>query len=1020
MQALSPGFADLNSQIAYVRQSLGMDDPKAGSYIHGNGWENPYEIYCVRCNAEINVPFIHDEDPKKTKRCPKCKEANECFTREERRKQLQEHMDLLKEEEETYRRRRKKFKKFRKKVALRKQMKDLDLLPLVLGDDYVEEDEDAQQPTFWEDDEEDYKDVDEQPLVSYKEHEMWMAKIDLDEYLDDQYYIPRGVKEVTDRAWFLHGKYQACKKQMDVAIAEKQKGNDAVKAGEYEAALKHYGLSMVARTDYKPSYNNRALVYMKLKQYDKCIMHCNYVIDMIENVDVYQKDDDVMFKAFLRRANAYKCKEDFEAARADLDRAAAIKPNDGAVKKLMKETKLLHKRQKLRDRLRTQCTNDINLNDFESVFNLSVEFLTEATETEEDFHFETGHSEELLRRLLIFLAKEKKYCVRFADHNGVELSLKYLRKKFKIIKRWKEKLPTLEKPFLLLNYCCEKDVNFNALKEKKLQKLIGVVVLYTFGYFGEMPEGLQSISMRFVAVVCSIAPIRDFVVSKHGSKLLAYFLKFQKKTNPQKQEAKALRCLFEAMNYLCAMKPFQALLVKQQSPFLYEVFMHSMIKYNESKVIKQGKDGSLNDDDRKALADYEQLQFCISVLLDALAMLFDSTRGGSNDGVGDQKESQSEQPADAESQALEKCHDEMMEHLLANKNLEKYMSVLSEYLHAMTRAFREHNNEEKESEQNRKDTLRYFGQVGKCLNLFVNLSKHEKMHRVLFQYPSIQKDVVSLSRVSKDPLRHRYGPKMVPLLKMCRNNILMYFDQLSSDKRFDEVFSAQFDNDADNEHAKKLPYFWTFICDVFVEEYKERPHPQLMQQFAHFKSCAIRLMYRWMCRRVEASKPRSQQQNKATMASKEEMEKYSKSYTGDGQKISYLMEMITRRYFAEICDWLKYNDLQVLANTPLVVRQMVIYAVNMKSARPNNFKLVKQLLTIQRLKDMMKLMQAPHEVIQYNACLLMATCQEADNELAATCQAMGATTILEGYKRMRKMQMQGGQAQSNNPAIGYK
>jgi len=110
-------------------------------------------------------------------------------------------------------------------------------------------------------------------------------------------------------------------------------------------------------------------------------------------------------------------KEDYEFAKADLDEAQKIKPNDGSVKKLMKETKLLHKRVKLRKKLQKQCSNDAFLGDFESVFNLSVEFLEEATSTEEgEWHFETGHSEELLRRLLIFLAKEKKYCVTTASY----------------------------------------------------------------------------------------------------------------------------------------------------------------------------------------------------------------------------------------------------------------------------------------------------------------------------------------------------------------------------------------------------------------------------------------------------------------------------------------------------------------------------------------------------------------------------------------------------------------------------
>ena len=1012
---MNPGFADLGSQIEYVKQSLGMGDPTKGTFKEGNGWDGRYELYCVKCNVEISKPFIDEKDPKRVKRCPKCKESNELWSREERRKQLQTHIDQLEQEEITMKARKKKFKKWRKKFPLKKQFDDLELGDL---------------------------DDEKGGGLCYKEHEMWQAKVDLDEYLDNEYYIPRSQKEVTDRAWNLHAKYQSCKKQMDIAVQEKQKGNDALKDGQYEKAIKHYTKSIRARTDYKQSYNNRmfpnlfllvlfssvcyvcyvmmmmlflflgALAYMKLKQYDKCIANCTYVIEMIKAVDIDQDQTDVNFKAYLRRANALKCKEQYEEARKDLEMAQSIKPNDGSVKKLLRETKLLHKRVKLRAKLVKQCNNDVNLNDFESVFKLSVEFLTEATSNEEEWHFETGHSEELLRRLLIFLAKEKKYCVRFADNNGVELSLKYLRKKFKIIKKWKEKLPSLEKPFMLLNYCCEKDVNFNALKDKKLQKLIGIIVLYTYGYFGEMPKELQSISMRFVAVVCSIDHIREFIPDKHGSKLLAYFLKFQKKTDPTKQEPKAIRCLFESLSYLCSTKTFQNLLVKQKSPYLYEVFLHSMMKYNESKIIKRRKD--MNEDDRKALTDYEQMQFAISVLLDGLGLLFDGGRGG--DGNNNNKGGQNQQN-DAEEKEKENLKNEIIDHFLANKNIDKYMGLLTDYLHSICKSFREYNNDEKESEDNKKDTQRYFGQLGKCLNVFVALSRSNQTHPILFKY-SIHRDLQSLIGVCRDPTKHRY-PKMKPMLKICRNNILIYFDQISNDKKFDVLFSNDFDNDASNEKATKLPYFWSFICDVFIEEYKERPHPQLMSQFAHFKSCVIRLIYRWACRRVDATKPFAQQ-NKASVPTKEEMEKYKDTYIGK-KKISYIMELIITKYFSEFLEWLSYNDLQVLANTPLVIRQLIIYSCNMSKERPKIKKQIKKILTLKRLQIIMRLMKAPHDVIQYNSCLLMATINEFDKELAATCEAMGAVAILEGFNRVqqqRQKQMQ--QMQQQNPAIGYK
>ena len=184
---LPPGGAaglDLGSQIEYVKQSLGLGDPHKGNAKKGNGWENQYELYCVKCNLEIQKPFVDKKDPKRIKRCPECKQSNELWSKDDRIKQLQSHIDLLEQEEITMKKRKKKWKKYRKKFPLSQTG--------ILKDDEKE--------------------------LPYKESEMWTSKIDLDEYLDNEYYIPRKIQEVTDRAWILHAKYNKCKKQMDRAI----------------------------------------------------------------------------------------------------------------------------------------------------------------------------------------------------------------------------------------------------------------------------------------------------------------------------------------------------------------------------------------------------------------------------------------------------------------------------------------------------------------------------------------------------------------------------------------------------------------------------------------------------------------------------------------------------------------------------------------------------------------------------------------------------------------------------------
>ena len=188
-----------------------------------------------------------------------------------------------------------------------------------------------------------------------------------------------------------------------------------------------------------------------------------------------------------------------------------------------------------------------------------------------------------------------------------------------------------------------------------------------------------------------------------------------------------------------------------------------------------------------------------------------------------------------------------------------------------------------------------------------------------------------------------------------------------------------------------------------------------MSQFAHFKSCAIRMLFRWCSRRTEQTRPFEERQAKATIPTKAEIAKYRDTYCGN-KKISYIMEGMIKKYFADFLEWMRYNDLQVLANTPLVVRQLIQYSVNMKGPRerPQYYKLVKKCLTLKVLQDIVKLMKTPHEVIQYNSCLLMSTLTEMDDEMLATCKAMGAVDLLEQFKRMQEERQR--QAQINQMA----
>ncbi len=112
------------------------------------------------------------------------------------------------------------------------------------------------------------------------------------------------------------------------AISETNSGNDAYKNGIFSVTISHYTKSILHRTDFKPSYINRGLMYLKLKQCSKSILDCSMCIAMLKS--------NALFKAYLRRGNAYKLQNDFKKlklVKLDLDFATKIESNDGAAKK---------------------------------------------------------------------------------------------------------------------------------------------------------------------------------------------------------------------------------------------------------------------------------------------------------------------------------------------------------------------------------------------------------------------------------------------------------------------------------------------------------------------------------------------------------------------------------------------------------------------------------------------------------------------------------------------------------------
>ncbi|KAL6435153.1 hypothetical protein ACFW04_005327 [Cataglyphis niger] len=102
-----------------------------------------------------------------------------------------------------------------------------------------------------------------------------------------------------------------------MAEQEREKGNEAFRAADYEEALRHYNASIEIESNLN-AYNNRAMTFIKLQHYDKALNDCNTVLTMnYKNV-----------KALLRRALSLEHLEKAYEALADYEAVLKLEPTN--------------------------------------------------------------------------------------------------------------------------------------------------------------------------------------------------------------------------------------------------------------------------------------------------------------------------------------------------------------------------------------------------------------------------------------------------------------------------------------------------------------------------------------------------------------------------------------------------------------------------------------------------------------------------------------------------------------------
>jgi tetratricopeptide (TPR) repeat protein len=106
-------------------------------------------------------------------------------------------------------------------------------------------------------------------------------------------------------------------KRTQLAEAERIKGNEAIRSGDLAEAQNYYTKSIELDSRMAASYCNRALIFLKTKDYDRCIKDASTALRL----------NPTYVKALLRRGKAYSLQNQLKNAAADLRQALLLEPD---------------------------------------------------------------------------------------------------------------------------------------------------------------------------------------------------------------------------------------------------------------------------------------------------------------------------------------------------------------------------------------------------------------------------------------------------------------------------------------------------------------------------------------------------------------------------------------------------------------------------------------------------------------------------------------------------------------------
>lgn len=258
--------------------------------VEGKGESTRYKWWCKRCFVQYVIDLPENK-------CTRCQQSDKMMSQEERRAELMGKLDDFKGGKVKHQWRKDKWLRWKKSQAMLKKSRH----------------------------------------INYKAWEYWEPNTDSDEEGDP--IVPRDNPEFLAMEADLKDRR---KKQVEKAhTAEKcqERGNQAMKEGDFVGAVEHYEEGIEYKRDRKALWTNKALAELKIFRWHDAVASCNKVIEYSEVFeDGFTRSADACFKAFTRRAVALRALHKWTEALADLDDALTLFPKDKDARDLREKT----------------------------------------------------------------------------------------------------------------------------------------------------------------------------------------------------------------------------------------------------------------------------------------------------------------------------------------------------------------------------------------------------------------------------------------------------------------------------------------------------------------------------------------------------------------------------------------------------------------------------------------------------------------------------------------------------------